>query len=123
MTNRRNAKIGLLCIVIFFGLFLVFRPLDIPKETPYWVGLGIGTLAGIVTSIYMMYTWKTDLDPNRFIENNRDRRLRWMPIVVILGLLGGQLAVRQLPMETEIAVTNCILMWLILAIVSLLLKC
>jgi drug/metabolite transporter (DMT)-like permease len=122
MTNRRNAKIGLLCIVIFFGLFLVFRSLDSPKETPYWIGLGIGILAGIITSIYMMYTWKTDLDPNRFIENNRDRRLRWMTIVVILGLLGGQLAVRQLPMETEIAVTNCILMWLILTIVSLVLK-
>ena len=122
MTNRKNAKIVLICIAIFFGLFLVFRPLDSLRETSYWIGLGIGTVAGIVTSIYMMVTWKTDLDPNRFIENNRDRRLQWMPIVVILGLLGGQLAVRQLPMETEIAVTNCILMWLILAIVSLLLK-
>lgn len=120
--SRRTARITLICIALFFGLFIVFRPTDEPKESLYWLSLAIGSVLGSITCILMVLVWRPVATNNNSARDLFNSRLRWMPLVVVGGLVAGRFAMTALPSELEILLTNCVLSWLIVTVAYLVIR-
>ena len=111
--NKKTASVVLLSIVLFFGLFVIFRPMN-ARPSGYWTGLIIGIVLGVLTCFYMATTWETNSDKSHFSSNMLESRLRWMPIVVVIGLLVGRIVINLVTPEIEVLITNCVFSWFIL---------
>ena len=119
MDSREISRTKLFIVVLALDAFLIsLIMLNYPADTRplgYWLSLSFGAMFGILTCLYLRIVW----DPHSLElkdPNARTADPRWMPIVVIGGIIFARLVLGSLDTEITIAFVNIGFAWVIITL-------
>ncbi|MBK7894471.1 MAG: hypothetical protein WAS33_11655 [Candidatus Promineifilaceae bacterium] len=114
----KQAKIVVFFLSFFFALFLIFRPLDVPRDWFFWLSLLLGSSLGIVTCSLVNNKWSAHppANSNSQATSTNNPQSKWITIVAIVGLISGNIVASIFSPQAEILVTNFVLSWLLVVL-------
>lgn len=114
----KQAKIFVFFFSLFFALFLIFRPMDVPRDWFYWLSLLLGSSLGIVTCSLVNNKWLANpsANSNSQAASTNNPQSKWITIVAIVGLVSGNIVASIFSPQAEILITNFVLSWLVVVL-------
>lgn len=114
----KQAKIVIFFLSFFFALFLIFRPMDVPKDWFYWLSLLLGSSLGIVTCSLVNNKWSAhpNANSNSQAASTNNLQSKRITIIAIVGLISGNIVASIFSPQAEILITNFVLSWLVVVL-------